>query len=92
MKTFWLEFTDGSHGCCQGETEYDAKKIAEHITKKKVSGGEYSEISAKKLPYPANPIIWQLDHPVSGKTPPFCMSPEKCAGHGACPRDYSCTN
>jgi colicin import membrane protein len=27
------------------------------------------------LPYPANPIIWQFEHPINGKCPPFCHSP-----------------
>lgn len=91
MKSFWLTFTDGSNGCCQGETEFDAKLIAEKLTGKKVAGGEYKDIAAKKLPYPAKPIIWQFDHPASGKCPPFCYTPAKCAGHSSCPQNYSCS-
>lgn len=90
MKGFWLTFADGSQGYCEGGSEYDAKKIAEKLTGKKVGGGEYRDIAAKPLPYPGAPVIWQLDHPVSGKCPTFCLHPAKCAGHTSCPRNYSC--
>lgn len=92
MIAYWLTFTDGSQACCEGQNEFDAKRIAEHFTKKKVAGGDYNDIAAMRLPYPANPCIWQLDHPVTGKCPLFCGSPVGCAGHGACPRDYACSN
>jgi len=91
MQGFWLTFTDGSKGYCQGVNEYDAKVIAEKLTGKKVAGGEWKDIAAKRLPYPANPVIWQLDHPVHGKCPAFCLRPNECAGFGACPQSYSCT-
>ena len=39
MQGFWLTFTDGSKGYCQGVNEYDAKVIAEKLTGKKVAGG-----------------------------------------------------
>ena len=84
MKAYWLTFTDGSHGCCEGQNDYDAKKIAEHITGKTVSGAE-------GLPYPATPIIWQFDHPIHGSTPAFCYTPEECKGCGSCPKSYACT-
>lgn len=35
MKGFWITFTDGSHGYCEGESDYDAKIIAEKISGKK---------------------------------------------------------
>ena len=91
MKAFWLTFTDGSQACCEGSNEYDAKRIAEHLTKKKVAGGEFKDIAAKPLPYPAGPIIWQLDHPVVGKCPTFCHDPRNCAGHSSCPKNYACS-
>ena len=92
MNTYWLTFTDGTHGCCQGQNERDAKVIAEHLTGKTVKGGRLKDIEAKSLPYPASPIIWQLDHPVRGKTPDFCYMPGSCAGRTACPRQPSCTS
>jgi len=92
MKMFWLTFTDGTHGCCEGQSEYDAKQIAEHLTHKVVVGGKYNDIAAKVLPYPANPVIWQLDHPVTGKCPSFCYTPNKCAGSTHCPTNPSCTS
>lgn len=92
MNTFWLTFTDGSKGCCQGSNEFDAKMIAEKLTGKTVAGGKYKDIEAKPLPYPANPIIWQLDHPCHGKTPAFCYKPNQCAGRTSCPQNRSCTD
>ena len=91
MTPFWLKFTDGSKGCCEGQTAYDAKVIAEKLTGKKVAGGEYKDIEAVSLPYPATPLIWQFDHPVSGKCPPFCSTPETCKGRGSCPKSYACS-
>jgi len=91
MTAYWLTFTDGSNGCCEGQSEYDAKMIAEKLTGKKVAGGEYDNISAKRLPYPATPLIWQFDHPVSGKCPPFCNTPGQCQGRGSCPKSYACS-
>lgn len=91
MKGFWITFTDGSQGYCEGSDDYDAKIIAEKISGKKVGGGEYSKFTMKSLPYPANPIIWQFDHPVNGKCPPFCFSPRECHGKTACPKNYACS-
>jgi hypothetical protein len=91
VKSFWLTFTDGSKGCCQGESDYDAKRIAEKLTGKTVAGGQYKDIAAVTLPYPAEPVIWQFDHPVVGKTPAFCNTPEQCKGRGCCPKSYACT-
>lgn len=91
MKSFWLMFTDGSTGYCQGDSPFDAKQIAEKLTDKKVAGGQYQDIAAKPIPYPANPIIWQLDHPCHGKCPAFCYTPEKCAGLTSCPHQPACT-
>jgi len=34
VKGYWLKFTDGSNGYCQGENESDAKRIAEKLTGK----------------------------------------------------------
>jgi len=91
MKGFWLTFTDGSKGYCEGSGDFDAKQIAEKLTGKTVAGGKYRDIAAKTLPYPANPIIWQLDHPVSGKCPAFCYRPNECAGETTCRQARACT-
>ena len=84
MKSWWITFDDGTKGCCSGESDYDAKIIAEHVAGKKVK-------DCKSLPYPADPTIWQYDHPKNGKCPHFCHSPNQCAGNGSCPQSYSCT-
>ena len=90
MQGFWLKFTDGTRGYCEGHTTCDAKGIAEKLTGKTVAGDKYDP-DAKSLPYPAHPVIWQLDHPVHGKTPAFCFKPDQCAGCTCCPQNYSCT-
>lgn len=91
MQSFWITFVDGTKGCCQGEGPYDAKKIAEHITGKKVAGSEFGDEGAVKIPYPADPVIWQFEHPVHGKCPSFCYSPEQCKSLSSCPKNYACT-
>lgn len=92
VRGYWITFTDGSAGYCQGTSASDAIGIAEHLTgKTAVYEGERWNPVLKELPYPAKPVIWQLDHPVHGKTPAFCHSPHECAGSGSCPRPRSCT-
>ena len=97
MQGFWIKFTDGSGGYCQGANAFDAVQIAEKLTGKTVAVEDENKWQPQKsnavktLPYPANPVIWQLDHPVSGKTPTFCIRPTQCAGHTSCPQNYSCT-
>lgn len=93
MQGYWMKFTDGSNGYCEGGSKFDAKQIAEKLTGKVVAGGDYGDdIEAKTLPYPAKPIIWQLDHPVSGKCPDFCYRPKTCQGLTSCPNNPSCTS
>lgn len=91
MQGFWITFTDGSKGYCEGQNAYDAVRIAEKLTGKTVvaGGGKYNP-ELKSLPYPATPVIWQFDHPVSGKCPPFCFSPDQCAGRTCCPKSRAC--
>jgi hypothetical protein len=91
VNPYWLTFTDGSQGCCEGSSAYDAKVIAEKLTGKTVAGGTYENIDAKPLPYPATPLIWQHDHPVHGKCPPFCWTPNVCKGRGSCPKSRACS-
>lgn len=92
MQGYWLKFTDGSRGYCQGESAYDAVQIAEKLTGKTAEVGDNKwQPKVQTLPYPANPIIWQLDHPIGGKCPAFCHKPNQCAGKTACPQNYSCT-
>lgn len=95
MNGYWVTFTDGSSGYCQGQNAFDAVNIAEHLTKKTVKlpeGGSKYDPKLPSLPYPAKPIIWQFDHPVHGMTPDFCYTPRECAGRTSCPRGPSCTS
>jgi len=89
MQGYWITFTDGSAGYCQGQNPYDAKKIAEKMTGKKVPGDEFKP-ELLTLPYPASPVIWQFDHPVSGKCPTFCYTPNICKGKTSCPKNHAC--
>lgn len=94
MRAYWVTFTDGTAGCCDGQSAYDAAQIAEHFTKKKVDdgGNKYEPKGVKPLPYPANPIIWQFLHPIDGRAcPPFCHDPKNCAGRSSCPKNYACS-
>lgn len=92
MQGYWIKFTDGTAGYCQGQSPYDAVSIAEKLTSKTaVVGANKWQPKIDKLPYPADPVIWQLDHPVAGKCPPFCSTPEQCKGSTACPKNYSCS-
>lgn len=92
MQAWWLTFTDGTEACCEGRDEYDAKVIAEKLTGKTVAGGKYTAIAAKRLPNPATPLIWQHDHPVYGKCPPFCFRPERCAAANGCTSERACND
>lgn len=97
MQTYWLKFTDGSTGYCEGQSPYDVVQIAEKLTGKAVAiepenkwKPEKSE-AIKRNPYPTSKMIWQFDHPVHGKCPSFCSGEAQCIGRGACPRNYACT-
>ena len=85
MRAYWVEFKDGTAGCCEGQSAYDAGIIAAHLTNKEV------DHDPEVLPYPASPLIWQFDHPKHGKCPAFCSSPSQCKGRSSCPKSYACS-
>jgi len=85
MRGYWITFTDGDSGYCEGGEMMHAVAIAQDQTGKTVR-------RAVVIPYPACPIIWQFDHPTHGKTPAFCVHPKTCAGHTSCPRTPACTS
>ena len=92
LRGYWITFTDGSSGFCEGMGAWDAVRIAETLTgKKAVIGDDQWNPDIPRLPYPANPIIWQLDHPVSGRCPAFCYDPHKCKGNTSCPKLSACS-
>jgi hypothetical protein len=91
MQGYWIKFTDGSAGYCEGQNAFDAVGIAEKLTGKTAIVGENKyQPKLDTLPYPATPIIWQFDHPTHGKCPAFCYSPEQCNGRTSCPKDHAC--
>lgn len=85
MQGYWINFADGFAGYCEGFSPGDALEIAETVLGKKASA------APRQLPYPANPIIWQFDHPLRGTCPAFCYTPERCAGLSSCPHNPSCS-
>ena len=92
MNSYWIKFTDGTETCCQGETAYDARQIAEKLTGKTVEGPKWDAgPNVQTLPYPASPVVWKFEHPIHGKTPNFCYAPKQCKGRTSCPQNYSCT-
>lgn len=102
MNTYWLKFTDGSVGFCEGRSEYDVVQIAEKLTGKTVDIEDKfrwqpaQSGSVKRVPYPVKnkpkgfEMIWQFDHPVTGKCPPFCGGNPECIGKTSCPQRYAC--
>lgn len=96
MKTYWMKFTDGSAGYCEGQSAYDAVRIAEHLTGKTVAVEAQHKYAPEKgetvkiNPYATGNMIWQFEHPIFGKTPGFCFGGQQCVGRGACPRSFSC--
>lgn len=93
MNAYWIKFTDGTEACCEGQTDFDAQRIAEKVSGKTVADkpNSWTAGNVTPLPYPASPVLWQLDHPVVGKCPTFCHAPKQCKGRTACPQNYSCT-
>jgi len=85
MQAYWVTFSDGSHGSTNGQSDYDAKCIAEHIHGPTVT-------MVERLPYLASPVIWQFNHPVNGVCPPFCFQPNVCRGKTDCPNRRSCAD
>lgn len=84
MAAFWFTFEDGGSGCIEADTQAAAEEIAETKLSR-------TTVSAKVLPYPANPRLHVVPHPEYGPCPSFCYSPETCAGQTGCPKRQSCT-
>lgn len=93
MEGYWITFTDGSSGYCEGLSPYHAVQIAEKLSGKKVNipDADKWKTNVQTLPYPATPVIWQFDDPVNGKCPAFCHDPKNCKGRTACPKNYACS-
>lgn len=97
MQTYWLKFTDGTDGYCEGMSAHHALTIAEKLTGKTVAvepENKYQLAKSEAIkpnPYPVTGMIWQFDDPVYGVTPPFCWKRGSCVGRTACPQSYSCT-
>ena len=97
MQAYWVELEDGGSVCTEAQSTYDAALIVEKITERRVKrkpGQDTlwpaSGLEIACLPYPASPVVWQLDHPVHGKCPTFCFNPDGCKGRSSCPRPIAC--
>ena len=82
---YWVNFKDHPAGYVEAANEAEAMAIAKEKTGKEPK-------AARRLPYPARPIIFQgPGDPQYGPCPPFCYTPEQCVGRGSCPKDYACS-
>lgn len=81
MGSYWVTFRSPhvKPVCVDAGSVEQAREIAQEHAKSFVD-------QARILPYPATPRI----NTKVGSMPCFCLSPERCAGHLSCPRDYSC--
>ena len=79
MKPFWVKFEGRESACVEAADSEAALALATELTGKKA-------VSCQPIPYPASP---QLN---AGRCPPFCYTPQQCAGRSACPKDYACSN
>lgn len=79
---YWIDFTDGSSGYCEG----DEPGPASAMTKAQEVSGKVP-VKAQTLPYPAKPVIWQ-----KSDCPPFCYRPGQCAGTTYCRNRPSCSD
>ena len=53
MNGYWIKFTDGTSGYCDGVSAYDAVQIAEHFTGKVAEVGDNDNVIAyRPLPAP----------------------------------------
>jgi hypothetical protein len=86
MNAYWITFEDGTKACSEGANAHDAKLIAEYISNKK------SVLVPFQIPYPSPPVLWQFDHPVNGKMPHFCYTPNECKHRTACPHPRACND
>lgn len=96
MKTYWMKFTDGTESHCQGDSPFDAVSIAEHLHKQVMDNDKFKyrpedNPNVQQIPYPANPMIWEYEHPIHGVTPHFCYRGKQCRGLSSCPGNPSCT-
>lgn len=82
MGYWWARFTDGRKGQFiytpreAGDQKAEAERLA-------ATHGPIKEVLT--LPYPAAGFV------SPDGCPPFCYTPEQCAGRGCCPKDYACS-
>ena len=77
---YWAKFEGRGPACVEAYSPEAAIKMGERLTGRKV-------LSVESLPYPASPRI----SPEKSRCPEFCYSPDACAGHTACPKQFACS-
>lgn len=76
----WVKFTDGTSGSFTWrDRPEDVIVDCQQRTGKTVE-------TMWSIPYPASPVIFN-----DTGCPPFCYTPERCAGKGGCPKMYACS-
>lgn len=80
---FWVTFKDGTRGTIEAKDESEARERGAAVI-------GHEALTAHVLPYPASPILFRTPGQ-ENPCPPFCYTPEVCAGHSACPKRRACS-
>jgi hypothetical protein len=75
MGYWWVRFTDTTRSNTYFGTESEATASASQ-------DGPVRDV--RRLPYPSGRYS-------PDGCPPFCHDPDNCAGRGACPKSYACS-
>jgi len=76
---WWIKAENGKSGTIAADGIDHAKTKGAEIIGSPIE-------SAATLPYPATPMLEELE------CPPFCYSPRECAGRMSCPHSWACSN
>ncbi len=90
--SYWITFADGTKGSLDRPVEMKTMSEEEAVVFASTLTGKVA-VKAQSLPYPARPRLNAVDYSGGkyGPCPPFCYTPERCAGRGSCPKDYACS-
>lgn len=82
MGYWWARYSDGTKArfIYTPRVKGDQKAAAERLAAEQ---GQVKEVLT--LPYPAG------NETAPDGCPPFCYTPEQCAGRSCCPKDYACS-
>lgn len=77
MTPYWVTFKTHNPVCIEAGTRDEAAMLANKLD---------DVILVEYLPYPADPRYGEQT-----KCPPFCYTPNYCAGRNCCPKEYACS-